>query len=269
MALVKSTRLIRTLAAACALAAVPISTFASQPVAPSQAAQNAGMPYLRALAEAGAAYSSGSFDRALNKLDIADQIQPDVPDTWTMRGAIYAEQQAFDKAEDAFEKAATLNPGDFWAPYNLAELLLMQKKYGAAAAAFQKLTVYGGHDELVQFKIVFADVLDGKADDAKPVLDAMKFPSDTPAYYFAHAAWGFAHKDAREGNYWSATGLKVFGLERCISYYDALVGVGWLSVRNADGTVPERTELATMPAATPALGAVPGLSVPALGATPP
>ncbi len=54
----------------------------------------------------------------------------------------------------------------------------------------------------------------------------MKFPSDTAAYYFAHAAWGFAQKDEKEGQYWCKTGLKVFGLPRCTSFYDALAGAG-------------------------------------------
>jgi len=209
------------------------------------------MPYLRALADAGVAYAQRDFSKALDKLDIADQIQPNVPDTWNMRGAIYAEQHAYEKAGDAFEKAGKLNPGDFWPRYNLAQLLLMQKKYGDAVEAFQKLEVYNGHAELVQFKIVFASLLAKKPDMAKPVLDAMKFPADTPAYYFAHASWGFAHKDEKEGNYWTDSALKVFGPAQCISFYDSLAALGWLPMRNADGSIPERVDLAKIPAASP------------------
>ena len=240
--------------------AVPFFTLsapAAQPAAPSKAALNAGMPYIRALAGAGVAYANRDFSKALDQLDIADQIQPDIPDTWNMRGAIYAEQHAFEKAEDAFEKAGKLNPGDFWPRYNLAQLLLMQKKFGEAAAAFQKLMIYGGHEELVQFKIVFADLLAGKPDEAKPVLDAMKFPSDTPAYYFAHAAWGFARKDEKEGNYWTGAALKVFGIGQTVSFYDSLAGVGWVGARGADGAAPARTDLTTMPGATPMPAAAP------------
>jgi tetratricopeptide (TPR) repeat protein len=232
-------------------AAVPFFTEAAEPIPPSRAAQNAGEPYLRALGEAGMAYAERDFTKALDRLDIADQIQPNIPDTWNMRGAIYAEQHAYERAGDAFEKAAKLNPGDFWPPYNIAQLLLVEKKYAEAAAAFQKLSIYGGHDEMVQFKIIFADLLQGNADAAKPVLDAMKFPSDTAAYYFAHAAWGFAHKDEKEGKYWCHTGLKVFGLEACMSYYDALAGVGWVPMRESDGSVHEQANLLTAPAAAP------------------
>jgi tetratricopeptide (TPR) repeat protein len=230
------------------VAATPFSIHATQQKTMSEAARNAGDAYLRALAAAAEAYSERDFSKALDKLDIADQIAPNIPDTWNLRGAIYAEQHAFEKAEDAFETEGKLTPGDFWPPYNIAELLLMEKKYAQAAAAFQRLEVYAGHEELVQFKIIFADLLMGNMDAAKPVLDAMKFPCDTPAYYYAHAAWEFAHKNEKDGTYFVNAGLKVFGLDRCLSFYDALAQVKWVPMRNADGTVPVTDELSNLPA---------------------
>jgi tetratricopeptide (TPR) repeat protein len=231
--------------------AVSGPVFATQETGPSKAAMAAGTAYLRALESAASAYAGRDFSTALDKLDLADQIQPNIPDTWNMRGAIYADQHAFEKAEDAFEKAGQLDPGDFWPPYNIAQLLLMQKKYAEAAKAFQSLMVYQGHEELVQYKLVFADLLQGKSDDAKKVLDAMKFPSDTPAYYFAHAAWGYARKDQKDGNYWTNAGVKIFGTEPCIAYYDALVGAGWAPPREKDGSMPEPADLSTLPLGNP------------------
>ncbi len=235
-------------------AAVPFSASALQESGPSKAALAAGELYMRTLESAASAFAARDFATALDKLDMADQIQANIPDTWAMRGAVYAEQHQFDKAQDAFQLAARLNPGDFWAPYNLAELLLVEKKYAEAAAAFEKLTVYQGHEELVQFKIVFADLMQGKPDAAKPVLDAMKFPGKTPSYYFAHAAWGFAHKDKTEGTYWVNSALKIFGTEPCIPFYDTLVGEGWVAMRELDGSIPEPTQLFSMPAPTPEAG---------------
>ncbi len=236
---------------------LPLPTRAAQEAGLSKAAQDAGDAYIRSLAAAGEAYSKRNFTLALDKLNIADQIAPNIPDTWNLRGAIYAEQHAFEKAEDAFEKAGKLTPGDFWPQYNLAELLLMQRKYGPAAAAFKGLEVYAGHEELVQFKLVYSDLLMHDTDAAKAVLDAMKFPADTPAYYYANAAWAFAHNDKKQGAYWTTAGLKVFGLDRCLSFYDALAQVNWVPMRNADGTVPENRDLSVLPAATPGVDVLP------------
>jgi len=244
-------------------AAAPVPMIhAAQETGLTQAAKDAGEAYVRALLTAGALYAQRDFTKALDKLDVADQIHPDVPDTWYLRGAIYAEQHNFDKAKEAFEKAAKLNPGDFWPQYNLAELLLMQKKYGPAAEAFKGLEVFAGHQELIQFKIVFAELLLGNPDAAKPVLDAMKIPCDTPAYYFAHASWGFAHKDEKEGNDWTAAGLKIFGPGRCLAFYDSLVAVGWLPMRNADGSIPEHPQLLSLPAVSQGLDTLPKVGGP-------
>lgn len=242
------------------LICIPLCANATEEAGLSQAALMAGKAYGRALESAASAYAAHQLPKALEELDLADQIQPDVPDTYNMRGAIYAEQHDYEKAQQAFEKAARLDPRNFWPHYNAAELMLLQKKYGAAAAAFQKLSVYQGHDELVQFKIVFSELLAGKPEAAKAVLDTMKFPCDTPAYYFAHAAWGFARKDEKEGQYWSRAGVKVFGIERCFSFYDALVGVGWLPMRNTDGSVPEPSGFSSIPAPAATPGGLPAFN---------
>src|SRR5271163_5111172 len=147
------------------LAAVDVRpTFAIQETGPSKAAMAAGPAYMRKLETAAAAYSLRNFAQALDDLEEADLIRPDIPDTWNMRGAIYAEQQQYDMAREAFEKASKLNPGDFWPPYNIAQLLLFEKKYGDAADEFKGLEVYHGHEELVQFKVVFAELLAGNDD---------------------------------------------------------------------------------------------------------
>ncbi len=222
--------------------------YGAQETGLSPQARAAGDAYLRALGEAGAAYARKDFAQALSKLDLADDIQPGVEDTFNMRGAIYADEHDFDKAEKAFAMAMNASPRDFWPQYNLAQLQLSQGKYAVAADAFRKLLVYAGHEELVEFKVVYSELLTGNADAAQPVLDAMKFPSDTPAYYFAHAAWGFAHKDEKEGNSWVHGGLKVFGPGRCAPFYDALAAVKWVAPRDPkDGSIPEPADLLGAP----------------------
>lgn len=205
---------------------------AAEESGPSQAAHQAGLPYLKQLEEAAAAYGRRDFPKALEKLDLADQIQAEVPDTWNMRGAIYAEEHAYEKAEDAFEHAAKLEPGNFWPQYNLAQLQFMEKKYAAAAASFQKLLDDPQHRELIQFKLVMLDLVQGKRDDAKAIVDSMKVPSDTAAYYFANAALQFSRNDAKQGHYWVSSGLKIFGVGRSYQFYNTLADFGWVKKGN-------------------------------------
>ncbi len=232
--------------------AVLSNTQATEESGASPAAMRAGLSYLRALETAGAAYAAGQLSNALDKLDVCDEIHANIPDTWNMRGAIYADQHQYDKALAAFKKAAELNPGDFWPEYNIAQLLLEQKKYAEAVDAFNGLAIYKGQEELVGFKLVYANLMQGKMAPAKKVLDAMKFPCDTPAYYFAHSAWGYANGDQKDGDYWVGAGMKVFGPERCLSFYDALVKSGWVPARNPDGSYPQENPLTALPATTPA-----------------
>ena len=232
------------------LAGLSLPGRATEEAGASQQARDAGPVYLRALERAAVAYAQRDFPVALEKLELADQIHPGVQDTWSMRGAIYAEQRAYEKAEDAFDHASALAPENFWPRYNLAQLLFMQKKYAAAEAAFEKLGDDPQHRELVQFKLILLDLIQNNPGKASVVLQSMKEPSDTAAYYFAHAAWEFAHQNQREGQYWVVTGIKIFGLERCYSMYDALADLGYVSKRTAKMTgIPPLS----LPMATPAV----------------
>jgi tetratricopeptide (TPR) repeat protein len=241
----------RLILAAAFLGVATLSSYATEESGVTPAAMQAGEGYLRALETAGAAYAAGQFSNALGKLDICDEIHANVPDTWIMRGAVLASQHQYDKARAAFDKAAQLAPTDFWAHYNIAELYLVQKKYPEAVAAYKALSVYKGQEELVSFKIVYANLLQGKLDAAKAELDAMKFPSDTPAYYFAHSAWGFASGNKEDGDYWVGAGMKIFGPPKCLAFYDALVQAGWLPPRNADGSYPSSDSTTSLPAVSP------------------
>jgi len=237
------------------------TTRATEESGVTAAAMRAGESYLRTLETAGAAYAAGQLSNALDKLDICDQICANVPDTWNMRGAIYADQHQYDKARAAFEKSAELSPGDFWPEYNIAELYLVQKQYAQAVDGFNRLAVYKGHEELVEFKLVYANLMQGKMAPAKKVLTSMKSLGDTPAYYFAHSAWGYANGDKKDGDYWVGAGMKVFSPEKCMSFYDSLVLAGWVPARNPDGSYPQQNTLSALPAITPAPGDVfPGTS---------
>jgi len=80
----------------------------------------------------------------------------------------------------------------------------------------------------VEFKVILTYVLEGDDARARAGLDAMKFPGDTAAYYFANAAWEFAHKEPDKGNNWVDRAIAIFGTERCAPFYDSLADFGWV-----------------------------------------
>lgn len=196
----------------------------------------AGPQYLRALRGASESYAARDFPAALRQLDEADAIKPGLPESLNLRGAVYTEQHQFDLARETFAKAIKVQPTAFWPKFNLAEISLMQKKTGEAREAFQKLRATGANGELVQFKIILTHLLDQDDASAQKALKQMKFPGDSAAYYFANAAWEFAHDNPGKGKDWMKSGIGIFGLSRCYSYYDSLADAGWVEKREQGST---------------------------------
>ncbi len=202
----------------------------------SRTAIKAGPEYLKHLHDAAENYRQRDFEAAIGQLDAADKIKPNLPESLNMRGAIYTEKHDFEKAREVFQQALKLQPDAFWPKFNLAEILLMQKKAAEARAAFEKLPASGVNRELIEFKIILAYLLEGDDANAQAKLDKLKFPSDSAAYYFCHAAWEFAHHNEKEAKGWAQSGIDVFGPQRCIVFYDSLADMGWLPPRDKAAT---------------------------------
>lgn len=204
----------------------------------TRSAVKAGPEYMKAIQAASVSYAKRDFPAALKALDEADKIKPDLPESLNLRGAIYAEQHDFDRARDTFEKALKAQPTAFLPKFNLAEILLMQKKPAEARAAFQDFRVTGANRELVQFKIVLTYLMEHNDAGAQAALREMKFPGDTAAYYFANAAWEFSQGHADKGKDWVKNGIGIFGYDRCYPLYDSLADFGWVEKRTPPPVEP-------------------------------
>jgi hypothetical protein len=112
-------------------------------------------------------------------------------------------------------------------------MLLMQKKYAEAQSAFEQLAAPARSRELVDFKIVLALLGQGKDAKARQVLDHMKFPGDTASYYFANAAWEFAHGNKGKAREWIQSGDAIFGQQQNYGFYDSLSDMGWVPARQS------------------------------------
>ncbi len=124
-----------------------------------------------------------------------------------------------------------IDPDLFPARFNIAEIDFLQRKYPEARDKFQAMLAKQPANELLEFKIFLTYLMQKKDKEAREALDAMKFPSDTPGYYFAHAAWEFAHDNPEEAATWMASSLRVFKPQENLLYATSMYDLGWLKER--------------------------------------
>jgi tetratricopeptide (TPR) repeat protein len=128
------------------------------------------------------------YDRALKKADEALRLRPDDPVVLNARGAALSRLRRFDEAKAAFEICVKADPQSFPARYNLAEILALQKNHLDALGEFLALRSAFGASPLLKFNIYMCYAAAGRKEDAAAALDAMLYPLDGAAWYYAHAA---------------------------------------------------------------------------------
>src|SRR5262245_23273016 len=171
---------------------------------------------------------------ALKLVDEADQADPNQAATINLRGEILMQQEQFDQSEAAFRKAAKLDPKLREAQYNLAQIPFKKKEYAKARDRFEALykRTPGGDKnqaaELIKFKIYMTLLLEGKESRAHAMMDEFQFTGDTPALYYAQAAWEFQHKNPEKAADWTASANKIYSSALNGVFADAFYDVGWV-----------------------------------------
>ena len=180
------------------------------------------------------AFRQRDFATALKLADEADKIEPNQPATLNLRGEILMQQGQFDNAEAAFKKAAKLDPKLRDAQYNLAQIPFKKKEYAKARDRFETLykRIPGGDKnqaaELIKFKIYMALLMEGKESRAHSMMEEFQFTGDTPALYYAQAAWEYKHNNAQKAEEWTSSANKIYSPALNGVFADAFYDVGWL-----------------------------------------
>jgi Flp pilus assembly protein TadD len=184
------------------------------------------------------------FVTARKLVDEADQAQPNQPASLNLRGEILMEQKQFGEAETAFKKAAKLDPKFREAQYNLAQIPFKNKDYAKARERLEALLdrTPGGDKnqaaELMKFKIYMTLLLEGKESRAQAMMEKFQFTGDTPALYYAQAAWEFKHSNPEKAADWTASAKKIYSPALNSVFAEAFYDVGWM--QNAEpGSAPE------------------------------
>ncbi|MFZ9965142.1 MAG: tetratricopeptide repeat protein [Terrimicrobiaceae bacterium] len=137
-------------------------------------------------------YGAQKYDEALERLFELKDRHPSDPLILNLMGSVYMKKLNYQKAEKSFRQALDIEPGFFPAAYNLGELLFLQQKYPLARQYYETMRATDHRHELLQFKVALCDIMAGENERAAKLMNTIKYPGDSPAWYYAHAA--FEHK---------------------------------------------------------------------------
>ncbi|MEY2495467.1 MAG: hypothetical protein QOJ45_1959 [Verrucomicrobiota bacterium] len=182
------------------------------------------------------AFQQRDLTAARRLIDEADAADPNQPATINLRGEILLAQKDFDGAEAAFKQASKIDPKFREAQYNLAQIPFKKKEYTKARDRFEALfnaTPAPGGDknqasQVIKFKIYLTLLLEGKDARAQKMMEQFQFTGDTPALYYAQAAWEFKHNNAAKANDWIVSARKIYSPALNMVFADSFYDLGWL-----------------------------------------
>lgn len=134
-------------------------------------------------------FNEKKYDEALKILLEADKANPNDPFVLNFIGAVYSKKKDYPAALSWFQKALDTNPDFFPARFNVGEISFLEKKYAEAYDYFSKMLERDPKNELLLFKCFLCQLLLDQMEDAGKTLKRIKYPGDTPAWYYAQAAW--------------------------------------------------------------------------------
>jgi tetratricopeptide (TPR) repeat protein len=175
-----------------------------------------------ALERATRAFDKGRFEEAEKQARAAEMAGSRKPEIANLLGAIYTKQKRYDDAIAKFNQALALDAKFYPARLNLAEAKLLQGMYADAQRDYQAIKELDPASEFVDFKLVLCFLLEGQEAKAKETVDTMKFPGETPAYYYARAAIALKGGDTGAADRYYQNAKKYYTDDQCAYFAQAL-----------------------------------------------
>src|SRR2546423_8446835 len=180
------------------------------------------------------AYQQRDFVAARKFIDDADAADPNQAATLNLRGEILLEQKQFDQAETEFKKALKADSKFRQAQFNLALVPLKKKDYATARDRFEALLskTPGGDtseaSQLIKFNVYMTWLLESKDSRAQKLMEQFQFTGDTPALYYAQAAWEFKHNNPTKATDWITSAKKIYSPALNVVFADSFYDLGWM-----------------------------------------
>ena len=173
----------------------------------------------------------GNLDGALAKLDQIEKAKGDTAPSLDLRGRIYLEQGKLDEAKKAF-RAAT-NADSSWFPPRLhyVDVFLREKKFADARYQYNDLgdlTNVQSYNEKLHYAILLTFLFEHNEQRGEAVLERITFPTESPAYYCAQAAWEFEHNRSGEAKKWLKAAARMYDPESIAWFVRPLYDFGWV-----------------------------------------
>jgi tetratricopeptide (TPR) repeat protein len=179
-------------------------------------------------------FANEDFTAAHAALDRFEKLKGRTAESYDLRGCIYIEQQNFGGAAKAFEAAHGAEPKLFAPRLHAGDLLLRQKRYAEARGVYETLlreTNILTSSEALRFGILISFLGEHDENGARRALDKITFPTESPAYYYAQAAWAFAHGKPSEAKKWIKRASEIFDSATTAWFARPLYDFGWIKKR--------------------------------------
>jgi tetratricopeptide (TPR) repeat protein len=169
-----------------------------------------------------AAFEAEDYEQALVYLDEAFAVSPNSPFILNLRGAVYTKLKDYTAARKNFEAAISADAGFFPARFNLGELLFLEGQYEEALAYFELLNASYPRNELIHFKLIVLFAMTDRREDAARTLQRLRFPGETPSWYYSHAAFRALEGDKRDSRRYLRAAREIFPEEQRALYEESM-----------------------------------------------
>ena len=176
-------------------------------------------------------FQAENFSATHAALDRFEKTNKPTAESLDLRGCAYMEQGKFDEAAKAFEAAHNASSAAFAPRIHAGDLLLRQKKFPEARDIYETLLKEKNiliSNERLRFGVLMTYLGEHNEQGAQNALQRIGFPTQTPAYYYAQAAWGFAHGKDGEAKKWISAAAKIFDSNAIPWFAYPLYELGWI-----------------------------------------
>lgn len=196
------------------------------------------------------AYRKGDYEEAVQLLDAVDAAAPNQAVSYNLRGEVLLAEGKAAEAETALRNALAADPQFAEARYNLARVPFRKGDYDEARKQLEALlgATAGGAKErqrehLIRYQIFLTLLREGRDAAAQKAMDEFKMMDDSPALYYAQAAWAFQHGNFTQGKNWVANANNLYASELNRSFAAPFADLGWMQSGEPKPT-PSATALA-------------------------